>query len=58
MQQSTIFWIWLVGGLVWLFNSVLQLRAGQNGHAMITIVVAVLFFAAAVQARRKTKQRE
>ncbi len=53
MKQSTVFWIWLVGGLVWLVNSALQLHVGQNGHALVTIVVAALFFAAAWQTKHK-----
>jgi len=53
MKQSTVFWIWLVGGLVWLVNSALQLHVGQNGHALVTVVVAALFFAAAWQTKHK-----
>jgi hypothetical protein len=56
MKQSTIFWIWLVGGVVWLLTSGLWWGAGHKGHALITIVVAALFFAAALQARRKPQQ--
>jgi hypothetical protein len=55
MKQSTIFWIWLIGGLVWVVNSAIQWRVGSTGHALITLVVAALFFGAAFQARRKSK---
>jgi len=55
MKQSTIFWIWLIGGLVWLVNSVIQWHYGSTGHALISLVVAALFFGAAVQAQRKSK---
>jgi hypothetical protein len=55
MKQATIFWIWLIGGLVWLVNSAIQWHLGSNGHALITLVVAALFFGAAFQSWRKSK---
>jgi hypothetical protein len=58
VKQSTVYWIWLVGGLVWLVNSAIQLYVGQKGHALITVVVALLFFGAAVQSRRRAKLSE
>ena len=31
MEQLTIFWIWLIGGLVWLVNSVIQWHSDRQG---------------------------
>ena len=58
MKPSTIYWIWLVGSLVWLVNTVIAWYAGRSGHAMISLVVALLFFAAALQTGRKGKLPE
>lgn len=58
MKQSTIYWIWMVGALVWLVNSVIVWHAGRSGHALISLVVALLFLAAALQTRRKGKLPE
>ncbi|HVJ06974.1 MAG TPA: hypothetical protein VM554_01185 [Acidisarcina sp.] len=58
MKQSTIYWIWVVGSLVWLGNSAIVWHTGRRGHAAVSFVIAILFFAAALQSRRKGKLPE
>lgn len=47
------YWIWLAGAVAWWIDAAIALHYGHLFHAVLALVVALLFFVGAMAWRRK-----
>lgn len=49
--------IWFVGAVVWWIDAALQVYSGTRGHALLAIVISLLFLLAGVVFRRQALRK-
>lgn len=50
------FWIWLIGAVVWWIDAAIAVHYGNLPHALLAIVVAMLFIVTAVSTRSTVRK--
>jgi hypothetical protein len=50
------YWIWYIGSGVWLIDAAIALHLDHRGHALASVVVALLFVLAGAIWRRSSKR--
>jgi hypothetical protein len=55
--RSNSYIIWFVGAVVWWVDAALHLHAGSRDHALLAIVISLLFLVAGVLFRRQALRK-
>jgi hypothetical protein len=49
--------VWFVGAVVWWVDAALQVYSGTRGHALLAILISLLFLAAGIYFRRQALRK-
>jgi uncharacterized membrane protein len=57
MRGQWSYIIWFVGAVAWFFDAALQVYSGTRIHAILAIVISLLFLVAGVYFRKQTLRK-